>query len=193
MTVITLPSGIAAQTLTPRYVDYGMNNEPVNGGTITRTDRPGNRFAVSGNFPPLKSSSNGQTVLSRLIQAQRGTLRLPFTQPGDALTGLDSATFSLSGTTGTSVSVAGVAGGVTIPEGRFFCFEQSGRSYLHQVVSFASNVLTFEPELRVATVAGTALEFNDTVIDGAFMAKGYQWEQWLDGNVSLPFDLVERW
>lgn len=192
-TPITLPSWVSPQDVKPVFHFMGSNNEPINGGTITITTRPGSKWGVTGNLPPLSDATDGPLLLSRMVQAKSNGLRFPWVQLGDDLTGVDSATFSLSGSLGTSVGVSGVAGGVTIPEGRFFCFEQAGRSYLHQVVSFVDNVLTFEPELRVATVSGTSLEFNDVVIDGVLMTKDYAWDMWLNGHYGLPFSLKERW
>lgn len=196
--MIELPSWVAPATVTPRYIDFGHWNTPVMGGTHTRTDRPGNRFGLKVDLPPIPANGDGAELLACLIAAKDEGLRFRWEKIGETYTPAETAAeFSISGTKGTSVSLVPDAARANIRKGTFFSFMQSDRSYLHVVDedldTGSENVLKLRPPLRTATVAGTALDFQTPVIDGIVHGEEWEWELSLAHHLGLSFDLVERW
>lgn len=197
--MITLPEWAIPQTVEPRYVDYGFNSQPILGGAITRTNRLGNRFALSVTMPPFPNEREGRILISRLIRAKSQGLQLRWPQSGFKSKAFGSPVIDGAGQLGTTLNLTGFTEGAVIREGQFFSFTQNGRSYLHQ--SAAESVadalgdvaLTIEPELRVATVDGAVCDFNSPVVDGVVQGEEWAWNISLAHDTNISFDLVERY
>ena len=197
--MIELPDWVSPQSVTPGYKDYGFNTVPITGGSITRTNRPGNRWMLKVALPPVKTDLDGQALISDLVRAKREGLRFrwplgAFSPVPQGLPFVDG-----SGQSGASLAISGLEPNTVLRKGQFFSFEQAGRSYLHQIQSeviadtVGSATITIEPELRVITVDLSPCEFEQPVIDGIVIGDDWEWELSLSKYAGLSFDLLERY
>lgn len=196
--MITLPSWVAPSTVKPRFLDQGTFNRNATGTAVSRTDRPGNKFAVDITIPPVNSNEQGAELLACLIRGKTEGVRFRWERVGNKYTAAETeASFSLSGTLGMEAGLNASATRVNIKKGTFFSFEQSGRSYLHFVdedlFTGSANVIKIFPELRTPTVSGTDLNFTSPVIDGFIEGSELAWEMAVDKYLDISFTLEERW
>lgn len=196
--MIELEDWVAAQVATPQIVDYGQWNKPTLGGSMTRTDRPGNRFSCDFTLPPVLSDAQGARLLSDLIVAKREGLRFrwptgSFTAPLVGSPVIDGASVQ-----GTSVPLRGLLANAVIRKGQFFTIEHDGGAYLHnvrsEVIANSSGEATVivEPELRVILDDGDVCEFAEPYIEGVIEDNTWSWSYRIDKRMEISFMLMER-
>ena len=195
--MITLPSWVDTQTATPRLVDRGIWNEPFLGGSFTRTDRPGSRFACEFTLPPIWSDDQGKALLADLIAAKRQGMR--YRWPLGALGSSPVGSPRVVGNTnqGTTLLVRGFTPLINIKKGQFFSLTHEGKSYLHVVhvggnVSAGGNAaVTIEPELRVIPSDNDVIEFERPIIEGIVKGSELVWTQSVNKYMEFSFTLEE--
>ena len=195
---LTLPEWSSPNLSAPFLVDYGFFSTPALGGRHTRTDRPGNRFGVTINHPPLPSNEQGAQMKRRFVAAKTEPLRVAIHQgelinrvAGDPVVSADTDG-------GTTLSLSGLLESSVIREGQFFTLERGDDACLHmcaaEVIADAAGEATVQivPPLRVIVSAGDRCEFREPYIVGIVEAERMGFTDRLDRLVDFPeLTLVE--
>lgn len=197
--MITLPASVSPQVFTPRILDHGLWNKGILGGSFTRTNRKGNRFAVKVTLPPIYSDTVGAGVAQDIRSAITQGMQVNWEQGALETGSVGTPVVNDDDVTGTSIPLRGLTPLLTLPKGRFFSVTHDGKSYLHtlsadaQVGANGEVTVVIDPELRVYLSDGDACEFVSPVIQGVIQMPEWEWNLRLDKHLDLSFDLVERW
>lgn len=201
MTAITLPSyPRPTEPVEPELLEWGSLTQPAVGGAIQATTRLGSRYQVTAQLPAMNFDDARAWIGARLRSKTRGlTCCWNWPQPeGWTATGLTGALVKGAGQTGPTLTVDGLAAGVTIKPNTPFSFVMGGRHYLHlvddQVTADGAGeaTLSISPMTRVSPSDNLALEFLAPVIEGFFREDGVRWTVEQLVNVGIDFTLFEN-
>lgn len=195
--MIEFPDDIGPQSFAMRLLDFGGIMRPPLGGSVTRVNRLGNRFAADVSLPPLELD-RGRVFVSRLIRAKREGLRMeiPLTLGEQGVPGVG-ATVDGTVTGGTSLPVKGVNAGWVAREGYWLSVVKSGQHYVHNICAQAiadgsgDVTLTIEPELRVSLADGDVVNLAKPMIEGFVDGSEAAWEWSLARHAMISFTLEE--
>lgn len=194
--MINLPDTPAPNGCEVSVIDFGGYLTPPLGGTVQRLNRPGNRFAIKVDMPPMYKDI-GRPFISALIKAKRAGLRMKFPlqdfDPGDPGTPVVNGTGQL----GITLNIRGL-GVYKVEEGQFFSIEQGGQHFLYMFTQTKTSEVggtlsvEIEPPLRKATVDGAALHIEQPMIEGYVLGQEWAWQLALDNLDRLSFSIHER-
>ncbi|MGB6229871.1 MAG: hypothetical protein WBF53_07065 [Litorimonas sp.] len=197
--VLTLPDWVHPNVSEPALLDYGFWSKPALGGKHTRTNRPGNRFAVEFGFPSVPSDIHGAQLKSRIIAAKTEPLRLPVIQGALPLTATGEPVVNGISVTGTTIPMRGFHPNTVIREGRLFTVERGDDACLHmvrhEVIADANGnaSVTIHPPLRVILDDGDRCEFSAPYMVGIIEGERIGWRDRLDRLLDVDgFTLVEE-
>jgi len=197
--MINLPEKPAPATVTPAFIDYGRVIRGSLGGKDQRIDRPGSRWRLGVNMPPLNSQEDSQKYVARLIRGKSEGCRIEWPlgafkpgNPGRPVIAIDDPTGEL-------LPLTGFAPHYIIREGQFFSIEnEDGQHFLHvaqdEVAVGADGAVALKvfPHLRAPFPSGSVCHFEKPMIEG-FVETGdeLQWQMAVDYNVGLSFTIRE--
>ncbi|WP_303713855.1 hypothetical protein, partial [Brevundimonas naejangsanensis] len=168
--MIELPACPPIKEAVPRYVSFGVDQDPILGGPQSKVLRMGDRWAIDVETYPAEYAEHGMKYLSRLVRGLKETVRLTFPEPGVKPRSYGTPVVASAGSAGTSLPVSGLIPGDVIREGKFFSMIIGGQSYLYQVAvadvvvnAGRTATLQIEPMLRRQPPAGTALDFEPKI------------------------------
>lgn len=196
--MIELPNCPPIKEAVPRYVSFGVDQDPILGGPQSKVLRMGDRWAIDVETYPAEYAEHGMKYLSRLVRGLKETVRLAFPEPGVKPRSYGSPVVASAGSAGTSLPVSGLIPGDVIREGKFFSMIIGGQSYLYQaavadvtVSAGGTATLQIEPMLRCQPAAGTALDFEPK-IEGFVQGNEQAWNTSRSKYLPFRFTLKER-
>lgn len=196
--MIELPTCPPIKEAVPRYVSFGVDQDPILGGPQSKVLRMGDRWAIDVETYPAEYAEHGMRYLSRLVRGLKETVRLAFPEPGVKPRSYGAPVVASAGSAGTSLPVSGLIPGDVIKEGKFFSMIIGGESFLYQVavedvvVSAGSTAtLQIEPMLRRQPPAGTALDFEPK-IEGFVQGNEQSWAVSRSKYLPFRFSIKER-
>ena len=154
-----------------RMIDMGAVQESV-GGTMTRIERPGNRFEVELEFP-IGRGSDVRVLIARLTRAKNEGLRVEFPLQGVSQGNPGTPVVDGTDSSGRTLKLRGLTVGYQAKEGYWLSLVNStGTRYLHQVSALATAdgtgkaTLTVEPPLRVFPGDGWTVLLGKPEVEG---------------------------
>ncbi len=196
--MIELPACPPIKEAVPRYVSFGVDQDPILGGPQSKVLRMGDRWAIDVETYPAEYAEHGMKYLSRLVRGLKETVRLAFPEPGVKPRSYGSPVVASAGSAGTSLPVSGLIPGDVIREGKFFSMIIGGQSYLYQVAvadvvvgAGTTATLQIEPMLRRQPPAGTALDFAPK-IEGFVQGNEQAWNTSRSKYLPFRFTIKER-
>lgn len=196
--MIELPACPPIKEAVPRYVSFGVDQDPILGGPQSKVLRMGDRWAIDVETYPAEYAEHGMKYLSRLVRGLKETVRLAFPEPGVKPRPYGSPVVASPGSAGTSLPVSGLIPGDVIREGKFFSMVIGGQSYLYQVAvadvavsGGGTATLQIEPMLRHQPPAGTALDFEPK-IEGFVQGNEQAWNTSRSKYLPFRFTIKER-
>lgn len=196
--MIELPSCPPIKEAVPRYVSFGVDQDPILGGPQSKVLRMGDRWAIDVETYPAEYAEHGMKYLSRLVRGLKETVRLAFPEPGVKPRSYGAPVVASAGSAGTSLPVSGLIPGDVLKEGKFFSMVIGGQSYLYQVAvadvvvgSGNTATLQIEPMLRRQPPAGTALDFEPK-IEGFVQGNEQAWNTSRSKYLPFRFTIKER-
>ncbi len=196
--MIELPNCPPIKEAVPRYVSFGVDQDPILGGPQSKVLRMGDRWAIDVETYPAEYAEHGMKYLSRLVRGLKETVRLAFPEPGVKPRSYGSPVVASAGSAGTSLPVSGLIPGDVIREGKFFSMIIGGQSYLYQVAvadvvvgAGTTATLQIEPMLRRQPPAGTALDFAPK-IEGFVQGNEQAWNTSRSKYLPFRFTIKER-
>ncbi|WP_303699802.1 hypothetical protein [Brevundimonas naejangsanensis] len=196
--MIELPACPPIKEAVPRYVSFGVDQDPILGGPQSKVLRMGDRWAIDVETYPAEYADHGMKYLSRLVRGLKETVRLAFPEPGVKPRSYGSPVVASAGSAGTSLPVSGLIPGDVIREGKFFSLVIGGQSYLYQVAvadvvvgAGTTATLQIEPMLRRQPPAGTALDFEPK-IEGFVQGNEQAWNTSRSKYLPFRFTIKER-
>ena len=196
--MIDLPEKPAPATVTPAFIDYGRVIRGSLGGKDQRVDRPGSRWQLTVEMPPLQSRGDSLKYVSRLIRSKSEGCRIDWPlgdfDPGNP----GRPALSVSEPKGTQIEVDGFSPNYIIKEGQFFSIDDDGQHFLHVVaeatVADANGVaqLSIWPHIRAPHPEASRCHFKKPMIEGYVQAGDeFQWSMAVDHNVGVSFTIRE--
>lgn len=196
--MIELPSCPPIKEAVPRYVSFGVDQDPILGGPQSKVLRMGDRWAIDVETYPAEYAEHGMKYLSRLVRGLKETVRLAFPEPGVKPRSYGAPVVASAGSSGTVLPVSGLISGDVIKEGKFFSMIIGGESYLYQVAvadvavsAGGTAALQIEPMLRRQPPAGTALDFEPK-IEGFVQGNEQAWNTSRSKYLPFRFTIKER-
>lgn len=196
--MIELPTCPPIKEAVPRYVSFGVDQDPILGGPQSKVLRMGDRWAIDVETYPAEYAEHGMKYLSRLVRGLKETVRLAFPEPGVKPRSYGAPVVASAGSSGTVLPVSGLISGDVIKEGKFFSMIIGGESYLYQVAvadvavsAGGTAALQIEPMLRRQPPAGTALDFEPK-IDGFVQGNEQAWNTSRSKYLPFRFTIKER-
>ncbi len=196
--MIELPACPPIKEAVPRYVSFGVDQDPILGGPQSKVLRMGDRWAIDVETYPAEYAEHGMKYLSRLVRGLKETVRLAFPEPGVKPRSYGAPVVASAGSAGTSLPVSGLIPGDVIREGKFFSLVIGGQSYLYQVAvadvvvgAGTTATLQIEPMLRRQPPAGTALDFEPK-IEGFVQGNEQAWNTSRSKYLPFRFTIKER-
>ncbi len=196
--MIELPACPPIKEAVPRYVSFGVDQDPILGAPQSKVLRMGDRWAIDVETYPAEYAEHGMKYLSRLVRGLKETVRLAFPEPGVKPRSYGSPVVASAGSAGTSLPVSGLIPGDVIREGKFFSMIIGGQSYLYQVAvadvvvgAGTTATLQIEPMLRRQPPAGTALDFEPK-IEGFVQGNEQAWNTSRSKYLPFRFTIKER-
>ena len=168
--MITLPASPAVRHCEVEPIDMGFTQRAANGAGL-RIDRPGNRYRMVLEWPPL-TYDQARVFEARLERARTAGLRHPVSLvgTGQGLPGAPVVNGSDSG--GTTLKVRGCTAGYWFREGYWLNVEVAGVRSLHRVAADVqvgapgTATLTVEPPLPVFPADGDTVIADAPTIEG---------------------------
>lgn len=195
--MIQLPTTPPPASVTPNLIDWGLTLNPPTGAGATRVNRPGSRFELQVVFPPMRPDT-ARPFVTRLIQAKRQGLRMPYPLLGVTQGSPGTPIVSGVGAGGTFLPLRGLTVGYVILEGYWLTvIDSAGVYYLHTVaagstVNGAGHVdIVIEPPLRAPLVDGNTVLLQAPMVEGLIMSD-VNWPLIPDRLVTLSFTLREN-
>lgn len=193
--MIELPASPAPRDMEPIYVDRGFTQE---GASDLRVDRPGSRWALNINYPPMMPSVSAKFT-ARFVRGKSDGVRigLPLIVPQGAP---GSPVVNGAGQSGRLLSVRGLTPGYAVKEGFWLNIVRasSGKSYLHQVfgTSFADAVgnaiIDLNPGLRAPFANGDLVELARPWIEGRVLGEEWSWQVPVNHLIALSVPVKEN-
>jgi hypothetical protein len=201
---IVLPDFPGPSSAVPRYLDFGSSYKGGQGGATQRFDRPGNRFALDVEMPPIRLEPRvhwgvGYRVfLQRLRIAKREGAIYPFPQQGFVLAAAGVPVVDGDVAANTAVmSLAGFSPGSILREGQFVSIIHEGRRYIHSFaeerVAAADGTLadaSMDPIFRVPFADGDIVELIP-MIEGSVQGEEVAWPTLPSGQSVIKFMMEE--
>lgn len=196
--MIELPPCPPIKEAVPRYISFGVDQDPILGGPQSKVLRMGDRWAIDVETYPAEYAEHGMKYLSRLVRGLKETVRLAFPEPGVKPRSYGTPVVASVGASGTSLPVSGLIPGDVIREGKYFSMIIGGESYLYQVAvadvavgSGGTANLQIEPMLRRQPPSGTALDFEPK-IEGFVQGNEQAWNTSRSKYLPFRFTIKER-
>lgn len=193
---VSLPATPAPASATPTLLDFGAVLEPGLGGPSQYIGRLGDRYEVAVQMPPMEAEV-ARVFISRLAQAKKSSLVMPFPQPGVTVGPVGAPRVNGAGQAGTLLAVKGLPAAKVIQEGWFFSVIVAGRRYVHQVSADAGAglagtvTLSIEPMLRVSPPDNAVIELAEPMIEGFVQGDSLPWSVDVAAHVGLSFTVRE--
>lgn len=197
MPAIELPRKPGIKSARPRLIDYGADQEPALAGPFNRLNRPGNRYAIDIELPPMRSEPTGRIYTSRLRRAKREGALFAFPQDGFKVGSPGTPVVNLGGQSGRTLNIRGLTPYYSFREGQFFSLVHSGRRYLSAVAApvLASGTGTaaveLEEMLRVIPSDGDTCEIARPMIEGVLAGQTVEWELMTDPYTVVRLTITE--
>lgn len=160
------PSGVAQQ-----LIDFGFMQESV-GGTLTRIDRPGNRWEIEVSFPALPAAT-AKVLQRRLVRAKTEGLRMNYPLLGQSQGSPGTPVVDGATSAGRVLKLRGMTVGYVVAEGYWLSLTDSGGTrYLHQVAAQVTvdgagkATLTVDPPMRIIPADGNSVNLTAPQIEG---------------------------
>lgn len=194
--MIELPAWAVPNAATPALVDAGgVMRSPINTAAL-KVNRLGSHYLASLSFPPFEPEQ-GRVVVSRLIRAMRGGLRVPYPLFVDQ--GLPGApVVDGAGQSGLTLNLRGVTPGYTAREGYWLSIvDPAGQHYLHNVAEDAvaagdgRMAIALSEMLRAPFQDGGAVHLAEPMIEGIVDGDKRGWSLAVDRTTSIEFTIEE--
>lgn len=184
----TLPTGVHPARVSLAQVDFGFNQESA-AGTMTRIDRPGNRWEAEVEFPPQPADTARQLV-HRVVRGKSDGLRVAVPLMGLSQGSPGTPLVDGAASAGRSLNIKGLTVGYQIKEGYWLnLIDAAGVRYLHQVAEDGTVggtgkiTVKVDPPLRYATADGQTVVLDAPVIEGLITS--------VNGWTTSPAAIVE--
>jgi hypothetical protein len=193
---ITLPDTPSWASANPTLLDFGAVLEPGLGGPSQYVGRLGDRYEVAVQMPTMEAEV-ARVFISRLTQAKKSSLLMPFPQAGVTVGAEGAPRVNGAGQAGTVLAIDGLPAAKAVKEGWFFSILTGGRRYVHQVAADAvadgggAIVLNIEPMLRVSPSDNAVVELAVPMIEGFVQGDGLPWSIDVAAHVGLSFTVRE--
>lgn len=193
---VSLPTTPGPQSAQPTLLDFGAVLEPGLGGASQYIGRLGDRYEVAVQMPPMKPET-ARIFISRLAQAKKSSLVMPFPQPGVTVGAEGVPRVNGAGQAGTFLAIDGLPASKVLRDGWFFSILTGGRRYIHQLAADSTAsaggaaTIQFEPMLRVSPADNAVIEFATPMIEGFVQGNGLPWDIDTARNVGLSFTIRE--
>jgi hypothetical protein len=192
---VTLPASPAPASATATLLDFGAILEPGLGGSSQYVGRLGDRYEVSVQMPPMEAEV-ARVFISRLAQAKKSSLLMPFPQPGVVVGAVGAPRVNGAGQAGSVLAIDGLPAAKAVKEGWFLSLIVAGRRYVHQIAADAvasgggAVTLTLVSMLRVSPPDNAVVELIP-MIEGFVQGDGLPWTIDVAAHVGLSFTLRE--
>lgn len=193
---IALPLSPAPRSVTPRLISKRRDLEPMLGGSTSRVRRPGSRWAIDFDFPPMRFS-DAMAWVAALTSAEAETVLLKVPQP-DFDTGAPGAPLvNGAGQLGSSINLDGFTPAYAARAGQWLSVHGAARRYLYHVAAdkvAAGGVmagLAINPMIRRSAPDNAVVDFTEPKIEGFLSGRETSWTVDLARTVGLSFTITE--
>ncbi|MBH9537531.1 hypothetical protein [Novosphingopyxis sp. YJ-S2-01] len=194
---VQLPADMHPVDAVPALLDYGMTLSSPLGTADLRVDRPGSRFRIALQFPPMVPERS-RIIVSRLLRAKAEGLRVPY--PLFVSQGLPNApVVDGAGQAGTTLAVRGLTPNYSFREGWWLSIESAtGQHFLHNVAaggiasSGGSAQLSIWPPLRRPFADGDKVHLGKPMIEGLPEGDETSWQIPVNGLVAVAVTIREQ-
>lgn len=172
--MIDLPRSPAPSAISWQYVDFGNMQAGALGGTESRVNRLGNRWALTVTMPPMSNADARQWSAS-LVAAIESGARFRFTQPDFAPGAPGAVLVNGASQAGNSLVCDGATPGYAARKGQFVSIETGSRKYCYMLGATsradASGNLTLSlvPRLRAEPADNDPVTIGAPEIEGLLM------------------------
>ncbi|SMF70506.1 hypothetical protein [Allosphingosinicella indica] len=195
--MIALPDWPGPADAQPGYVDFGGWQGSPLGARVQRIDRPGNRFKLAVQMPPMPSAALGRIWVSRLITGMTEGVRMEFPLLGFDPGAPGAPVADGDGQAGRVLAVRGFTPHYVMREGQFFHHASAAGLLLYKVdaETIADGAgkaeVPISPMLREEPADGEAMEFGKPMIEGRVLGEEWRWQMQLGNNIGLSFEIEE--
>lgn len=191
--MIELPASPAPRSVSPRLIDYGFI---IRGASSLRIERPGSRWALDVEYPPMKlvDSYDFVALLSR-AKSEGLKVRVPTLIP-QSIQG--TPTVLGSGQTGNRLALQGFQTNPNyeLRAGFWFTIDEGENAYLHQVAQTTTSnageaTVEINPPLRAKHPNGTPARFDVPFIQGFIASDDWSWTVPVNGLIAPTFTVEE--
>ncbi|WP_426043704.1 hypothetical protein [Caulobacter sp. DWR3-1-2] len=193
---VTLPDTPSWASANPALLDFGAVLEPGLGGPSQYVGRLGDRYEIAVQMPPMEAEV-ARVFISRLTQAKKSSLLMPFPQAGVTIGAEGAPRVNGAGQAGTVLAIDGLPPAKAVKEGWFFSVVVAGRRYVHQITTDAvangggAVTLSIEPMLRVSPTDNAVVELAQPMLEGFVQSDGLPWSIDVATHVGLSFTVRE--
>lgn len=196
---ITLPDPVKISDVEPFLRDFGGTLTPFLGGEEIRLNRLGMRLGGRFSIPPTIYATDGQRLVSRLLQAKASRLVVPWPQPGFDPGTLGTPLVQTAVAGGTSLQIKGLPSGKSLVEGQFLTLHRTadGRRYLHALtansVANGAGIATVAlfPPMRVSFAINDAIDLEPSIEGHVLPGEELRWKISLAHHLAVEFSVVE--
>ena len=198
MPAIALPDTAVPNAATPFLREFGNILSPFLGGPEQYVDRVGTRFGLRVTLPPKRTRDEAMVIQSRLLQARKSRLLMPWPQPGAVVGDPGTPLVSATVNGGTTIPIKGLIAGYTVREGQFISVIHAGRRYVYMLTAGGAASIGGQLTAAIFPLLRTPLAVNDMVEIARPMIEGFvspgeelSWQFAVDRLVSFSFTVSE--
>lgn len=178
-------TGIPIRSAEPILQEFGGLLTPAMGGPVQRIERPGSRWALQIETPPMPVEPDGRRWASRIGRAKRAGAVIEIPQPGLVIGAPGAPRVAGAFVGGRLIQLGGLTAGYAVREGQWISIIVAGRRYADQIVGDAAAsagglvTVALQNLLRVPLAGNEVVEIASPKIEG-----------WLEESFSFPLDVA---
>lgn len=193
---VTVNTGKAPRRARVSPITFNTEMVPPAGGPEQTIQRPGARFEIELEYPPLRGA-DALALQARLLAAKMDEAIVEVPQPAKPPTIAGTPRVNGSGFVGKSIMADGFAAGDAVVIGQYFSILTAGRYYLHMITTAKTAVsgamqLDFEPMLRHVPSDNDLLIFNTPYLQGRIVDEGLGFEMDVAALYGFSFTVREK-
>lgn len=198
--VLILPESPAPANVTKVVHDYGRVISGSLGGNDTRLDRPGTRYGLRVDMPPIRGPE-ANAFVSDLIRGKSEGVRMEWPLGEIDVGALGYTPQVQGGQAGSLLRITNWANAYEIQKGQFFSIDHDGQHYLYHATQAVSVVnpntstvveVPIYPMLRRPTIQFSNCYFLKPMIEGYIQGDERAWEQAVSHELGMSFEIKEK-
>jgi hypothetical protein len=194
---IQIPRSYGYASASPFMMSAGSTARSPLSGDATRTNRLGDRFGLTVQYPPLSSDLSAMKLIALLNQGLSDGIIMHWPQVGFTPAAMGAPVVNGGNQLGSTLAIAGVSGGPVLRHGQFGNFTAGGKLHLFHLtsdVTIAGSTapLPIFPMIRKSPATGSSVAFANPQIEGFIEGDGREWTVDRARSVGITLTVVEK-